>query len=84
MTRKCSEYLRTETQDSIFDLISVISSLYRDLHQWTSNQWPQIADLKTLQLSHHSILQISDAKFTNGCNMEDTFRLIGRAITMTC
>ena len=53
---------------AISTLLGLISSVYRDLHHWRSNQQPQIAEPKTLQLSQQSISHTSDAKLTSHGN----------------
>ena len=55
----------TEHLTAVSTLLGLISSAYRDLHHWRSNQQPQNAEAETLQLGHWSMPHISDAKLTS-------------------
>ena len=61
MIRKSGKHYvwHTETMGNCFNLLGLISSVYRDLLHWRLNQWPQNAELKLplvhIAYKHHRI-----------------------------
>ena len=55
----------TEHWTAVSTLLGLISSAYRDLHHWRSNQQPQNAEAETLPLGHQFISHISNAELTS-------------------
>ena len=55
----------TEHWTAFSIVLGLISSAYRDLHHWRSNQQPQYAEDETLPLDHRFISHISGAKLTS-------------------
>ena len=59
-------YMRhTEPQTAVSTILGHISSAYRDLHDWRSNQQPQNAEAETLPLGYQFISHVSDTELTS-------------------
>ena len=69
--RKFGKQLHKEHWTAVSALLGRISSAYRHLHHWRSNQKQQIADAETLPLGHRSTSNASDAKLTSHGEMRD-------------
>ena len=61
MTRKFGKNLHATYGTAVSTLLGLISSAYRDLHQWRWNQQPQTAEAETLPAVHttHKRCQIN-------------------------
>ena len=68
-------------------LLGLINSVYRDLPNWKSNQWPQIVEAKLYLWAinpHHTQVEVTVSSVKSmDVTLQDTFRSIGHAITMT-
>ena len=52
MTRKFGKHLHVTYGTAVSTLLGLISSVYRDLHHWKSNQQPPNVETETLSLGH--------------------------------
>ena len=64
MTRRPGKHLHVTYGTAVSTILGLISSAYRDLHHWRSNQQPQNAEAETLPRGHRFVTHKSDAKLT--------------------
>ena len=67
MTRKSGKHLHVTygVLTAVWTLLGLLTSAYRDLHHWRSNQKPQSANAKTLPLGHRFTPRISNSELTS-------------------
>ena len=65
MARKSGKHLHAGHWAAVSTLLGLISSAYRNLHQWKSNQQPQYTDAETLTVGRRFMSHISDAELNS-------------------